>query len=130
MAYDNEESMPSNTGGDPADTDTPDTDAGTLTNEMRPTPATQTRQQPNRKKKMRRDLDDGDDLNSYLAGDLAVGVRSREADEHDQDHDDDHDVDSLQEPSAVPVTSIRQPTSGLSLRTNSSLSTSATATAP
>ena len=130
MAYDNEESMPSNTGGDPADTDTPDTDAGTLTNEMRPTPATQTRQQPNRKKKMRRDLDDGDDLNSYLAGDLAVGVRSREADEHDQDHDDDHDADSLQEPSsAVPVTSIRQPTSGLSLRTNSSLSTSATATA-
>lgn len=121
MAYDNEESMPSNTGGG----DTQDAGTLTLADEMRPTPATQTRQQPNRKKKMRRDLDDGDDINSYLAGDLAVGVRSREADEHDQDQDHDDDYDA--EPSAAPVTSIRQPTSGLSLRTNSSLSTSATA---
>lgn len=85
---------------------------------------------------------DSDEHNSYLAGDLAVGVRSREVD----DDDDSRSIASssggmLQPkseasadgtngdfaPSSLPVTSIRQPTSGLSLTTHSSLSTSATA---
>lgn len=96
-------------------------------------------------KMMRRD---SDELNSYLAGDLAVGVRSREVDDDDDSRSiasssttsggmlqqqqessefsgDDNNGDFA--PSSLPVTSIRQPTSGLSLTTHSSLSTSATA---
>jgi len=93
--------------------------------------AQQQQQQQKRSRKMIRR--DSDELNSYLAGDLAVGVRSREIDE-DED-DDGRSIASSSTTSggrvvarpSLSVTSIRRAASGLSLTTHSSLSTSATA---
>ena len=115
--------------------------AGTAANSADDTTRERRRTQHQQKrqswKMMRRD---SDELNSYLAGDLAVGVRSREVDDDDsrsigsssttsggmlQQQESEASADFA--PSSLPVTSIRQPTSGLSLTTHSSLSTSATA---
>ena len=114
--------------------------AGTAANSADDTTRERRRTQHQQKrqswKMMRRD---SDELNSYLAGDLAVGVRSREVDDDDSRSIGSSSTTSgmlLQQeseasadfaPSSLPVTSIRQPTSGLSLTTHSSLSTSATA---